>query len=291
METAKRKHKLYDHPFLGGLVALIIAHLFISNFTVFPMLCADIAKDMLGGAEVPAEMAAAFQNVGDILTILAAFFCLLVHRLWFRKDGYKGCFNRSGFRNKEAWLFVLGGVVLDVVVTASSYAVKGTVPVIPTVTTLLIAFRAGAFEETVFRGIPVAIMMKNKPSRKRMWAVVIVTAAVFGLVHMGNIGAGAALSGAIVQSVNAFCLGLFLVAIYLRTGNIMLTMVSHALHDVVALTDPEQVTGVFTTSSFSASELMILAAIAAAYAAAGIYMLRKSKWEEIQTTWANIWAE
>lgn len=288
METAKRKHKLFDHPFLGGLVALIIAFIIVSNLSFIPALCFEAYRGLFPEAAIPAELVSNVNNVGFIL---ASFVCLLVLRLWLRKDGFKGCFPRTGLRNKEAWLFVLCGLLLDVILTFGNDIFTRTVPVMPTISTLLISLQAGVHEETIYRAVPVSIMMKNHPSRKRMWAAALITAAVFGFVHMGNVGAGAALTGAIVQSVNALCMGLFFAAIYLRSGNILLTMVFHTLHDVIALTDPAQVTGVFTTASFSAFDFVFLGSIAAVYAAAGIFLLRKSKWEEIQATWANIWAE
>lgn len=288
METAKRKHMLFDHPYLGGMVAVIIAWLVIANLSVIPALGVEVFQGVFPGVSVPAALV---ENVNAVCFMLSAFICLLLFRLWFRRDGFKGCFSGAGLRNREAWMFVLCGLLLDVVVTAVSYVFTKTVPVVPAVPALLVAFQAGIGEETIFRAVPAAIMMKNNPSRKRMWAAVIITSAVFGLVHMGNITAGAALNGAIVQSVNAACMGLFFAAVYLRSGNILLTMVFHALHDVIAVTDPAQATGVFTTSSFSTLDLLLLGAIAAAYAAAGIFLLRKSKWDEIKATWANTWAE
>lgn len=288
METAKRRHKLFDRPFLGGMAALVITWIFISNLSVIPALCIEVIRGLYPEASVTEELV---RQVNCIGAVLASLICLLIFRLWFRRDGYKGCFPRAGVRNKEAWIAVLGGVLLDVVITAVNAVLTGTVPVMPTVTTVLISLQAGINEEAIFRAVPASVMMKNQPSRRRMWAAVIITSAVFGLVHMGNVGAGAALSGAIVQSLNAVCQGLFLAAIFLRSGSIMLPMVFHTLHDVIALTDPSQVTGVYTAASFSTLDLVILAAIAAAYAAAGIFLLRRSRWEEIKAVWADIWAE
>lgn len=288
MEKAKPKHKLFDRPFLGGLAAMIIAWLFVTNLSLIPALCLDVLQELFSEAVISEALVSNATYVGFIL---ASLICLLLFRQWFRKDGYQGCFPRVGLRNREAWLFVLCAVALDVILTVGNDVLTKTVPLMPTVTTLLISLQAGVHEETIFRAIPVSIMMKNNPSRKRMWAAALVTAVVFGLVHMGNVGAGAALLGAGLQSVNALCLGLFMAAIYLRSGNILLTMMFHTLHDVIALTNPEQVTGVFTKVSFSVLDVAVVAAVAAVYAAAGIYLLRKSKWEEIQATWANIWAE
>lgn len=288
VETAKRKHKLFDHPYLGGLVAMIIAQLLIANLGFIPALGVEVIRGIFPEISISAELD---MNVKYISLVLSALVCLLILRLWFRKDGFKGCFPSAGLRNKEAWIFVLCGLVMDVVFTGISYAITKTVPVVPSVNGLLISLQAGVSEETIFRAVPASIMMKNNPSRKRMWMTVVITAAVFGLVHMSNVVSGAALSGAIVQSVNAACMGLLFAAIYLRSGNILLTMVLHTLHDVIAVTDPSQATGVFTTSSFSTLDYVTLAGIAAIYASAGLFLLRKSKWDEIKATWANIWNE
>ena len=288
METTKHKHKLFDRPFLGGLVAIVIAFIIISNLSFIPVLCIEVIRGLFPEVSISAELD---NNVKYIGFILASLVCLLLFRLWFHKDGSKGCFPRAGLRNKEAWLFVLCGLLMDVILTFGDYAFTKTIPVMPTVSTVLISLQAGVNEETIYRAVPVSIMMKNNPSRRRMWAAALITALVFGLVHMGNVVAGASLNGAVVQSANALCMGLFFAAVYLRSGNILLTIVFHTLHDVIALTDPAQVTGVFTKASFSAFSLILPAAIAAAYAAAAVFLLRKSKWDEIQATWANIWAE
>lgn len=291
MENTKPKHKLYDHPYLGGLVALVLVLVILQTFGSLPVGVAKIIQGERPELGITEEFVLKMQHISNFLSIALAAACLLIHKCWFRKDGYKGVFARNGFRNKEAWMFVLAALVVDITLTAANAIVTGVMPVLPTITTVLISLEAGICEETTFRAIPVAIMMKNNPSHKRMWTGALIAAVVFGVTHMSNVGAGAAFAGAIVQSVNAVCLGLLMGAIYLRTGNIFLTMVFHTIHDIIGLMDPAQATGVVTQTSYSALDIVILAAVAAAYAAAGIYLLRKSKWEEIKATWANIWSE
>lgn len=290
MENAKSKQFFYKHPYAWGLLSILISFHIINYFSIIPELGLLLFGDLFPDSSISEKTAALFHRGTDITTIIMSLACLLIYRLLFRKDGYKGCFTRPGLRNKEAWLFVLLGMLMDVVITAITAISAGIIPLMPTITTILISLRAGIFEETVFRGIPVSIMMTNKPNRKRMWVAVLSTSVIFGLIHIVNAGSSnVVLVAAIVQSVNALCFGMFFVAIYLRTGNILPAMIFHVLHDVIALMDPAQASGLYTTSSFTIIDFVVLGGIAAVYAVASIFMLRKSKWEEIENTWANIW--
>lgn len=292
MENTKSKKKFYKHPYVFGVISIFITFYIINYFSVVPELGLLLYDELFPGDNISGDITALFHMATDILTVILSLACLLIFKLVFRKDGYKGCFNRLGLRNKETWLFVLFGILLDVVITTVNAIFTGSIPVIPTITTVLVSLRAGVFEETVFRGIPVSIMMAKNPSRRRMWITVFLTSVIFGLIHIVNVGSSnVVLVAAIVQSVNALGFGIFFAAIYLRSGNILLTMVFHMLHDVIALMDPAQASGLYTTSSFSAIDFVVLGGIAAIYAGAGIFMLRKSKWEEIQNRWAYIWVE
>lgn len=292
MEKEKRKHLLFDHPFLGGLVAMFIIFYVITTMGIIPELGLEVIKGLTSDGTVSDKTDSLIHGAGEIMTVVAALICLLVHNLWFRKDGYKGTFLRSGLKHKESWLFVLFALLIDVIITAINAVHAGIMPVMPTVTVLLLALRAGVSEEAIYRGASTALMMKNNPSYKRMWVAVIVTSFIFGFIHMANAGSeNVVLVAAFIQSVNALCFGLLFAAIYLRSGNILLSMALHMLHDVISMMDPSQATGLYTTSSFSAKDFVIQGGIAALYVVAAIIMLRKSKWEEIKSTWANIWAE
>ncbi len=292
MEKEKRKHILFDHPFIGGLVAMLLIFYVITSVGVIPELGLVVLKDLSTDNTVSDKTTSLIHNASDILTVIAALICLLVQKLWFRKDGYKGSYSRPGLKNKESWLFVLFALLIDVIVTAANAIFAGIMPVMPTITALLISLRAGVSEEAIYRGVSIPIMMKNSPSRKRMWIAAIVTSFLFGFIHMANAGSEeVVLVAALIQSVSAACFGLLFVAIYLRSGNILIPMLLHTLHDVISLMDPAQATGLYTTSSFSALDFVIQGGIAALYVVAGVIMLRKSKWEEIKATWANIWAE
>lgn len=294
MENMKQKNSLFDRPFLSGVAAIVIAVFLIPALGHIPEFVVKGIQELQPEAAASADLAATGKLGSSILTIIFSFVVLLVLRLRFRKNGFQGCFSRTGFRNKEAWLFVLGGLLLDIVVsivTAAAFLPKGTGLVLPTITTVLLSFEAGIYEETSYRGIPVFIMMKNAPSRGRMWMVIVITSVMFGLIHMVNLISGAAPAAAAVQTVYALSIGFLLGAIYMRTGNILLTMVYHSVHDVISMMNPTQVTGVMLQTSYSIPELALTAGECVLFIAAALFLLRKSKWEEIRKTWADIWGE
>ena len=94
----------------------------------------------------------------------------------------------------------------------------------------------GIREEVIFRGvIGNTLALKYATDKKGLWFAVIVSALLFGGVHMNNIFHGVKLMGLIAQIVSACGAGLLFTAIYLRGGNIWILMLIHALVDAGAL--------------------------------------------------------
>jgi membrane protease YdiL (CAAX protease family) len=101
---------------------------------------------------------------------------------------------------------------------------------------LLSIIGIGIREEILFRGIiGNALAFKYAKSVKGLWITVLVSSLVFGFVHMFNMFAGATFSGALIQSLGAFGIGMVSMAIYLRGGNIWLLVLAHAVVDFVGL--------------------------------------------------------
>lgn len=294
MEKTKRRHILYDHPYVGALVAGLLTFFWASSVGVTPAVGLGVFEELTGEVLLPAEFLGTTGVITTFAIGLSALLCLLIHRLWFRRDGYKGCFTRTTASSKEAKRFVFVLLMIHIISFILERLVDDTAGprfVLPTLQSLAVSFCAGTYEETTFRAIPVSIMMKNNPSRGRMLSSVILTSIVFGIVHMINVSAGAAVSTAIYQSFGAMCIGAFLGAVYIRTGNIFITMVYHFLHDVISMMDPQSSTGVMTQTAFSAFTLVLDGIFYVVCIAGAIYLLRKSKWEQIKSRWAYIWAE
>ena len=105
----------------------------------------------------------------------------------------------------------------------------------------------GITEELVYRGVTADTLLKtllfrvnpsgDKPydraSRKAVWSAVICSGLIFSIAHISKISY-AGVSGVLVQMLGAFLMGMVLVAVYYRTGNIYAVMILHAVNDIAA---------------------------------------------------------
>lgn len=100
-----------------------------------------------------------------------------------------------------------------------------------TVSVLLIGLAPAAFEEVLFRGIFIYNLKKkfNSPT-----AIVLISAIVFSLVHLTNIGSMDMIS-LFLQLIMAFVTGIVLGAIYMYTGDIISVIIAHFAIDVLGV--------------------------------------------------------
>ncbi len=102
---------------------------------------------------------------------------------------------------------------------------------------------------------------------------------------MTNYAADKDLPTILAQALLTFFMGVFLSAVYLRTGNICPLILCHSLHDILA---------------FSASDNMVvefpdwittyIGAVEGSLLICGLYMLRRSKRAEIIALWDQRWS-
>ncbi len=90
----------------------------------------------------------------------------------------------------------------------------------------------GLFEEAAFRGV-ILLMFAEKRYRTRrgLFVSIILTSAVFGAVHLVNVVAGAGI-GAVIQQIGySFLIGAMCSVVLLKTRNIWLCVLLHAVYD------------------------------------------------------------
>ena len=83
-------------------------------------------------------------------------------------------------------------------------------------------------------GINVLIRMVIKDYPLETGPAALISAAVFGIIHMANVLSGADVLKTVLQSANAFSSGLADALIYMTTGNIWVNFAIHTLHDFIA---------------------------------------------------------
>ena len=160
----------------------------------------------------------------------------------------------------------------------------------PSVNAVVMALTAGVFEETLFRAVPNFVGMGYLKSESRSLRLAVVVSILFGLSHLVNLTGGSDLYMTILQAVSSAGVGLMFMAIYLRTGSILPTMFLHALYDWMCfVSDPTLTDNGLVTGATPLSAQIVEIILTVIRTAIALYMLRKSKWREINEVWDKKW--
>lgn len=280
-----RKKKLSDRPYLFGLVCVVLAT--IGSYGAASVVTL-VGLKLLGGAfgfsslDMDAKTVLLTRIVQMVVPFLAAV-CMYIFYLLNRKNGYRGAIKVRGKNCRDVWVCI---AIFAVVTVARYFYGPLTIPdgfsrIDIGARALFLAFCAGISEEIITRGIPLAVMMRGKPEAKRIRTALILTSVVFGVMHLLN-GYGGATGP--LQVVFTFITGMFMGAVYLRTGSILTTIVFHVIYDIFATTivlpDPMEMSHILFLL-FNELLLLVFA----------IVLMRKSRIEDIKETWAEVWAE
>lgn len=268
----KKKHWFLRYPLVPAFVlptAGIIGVALLAQLLLGVML-------IIFGNEIRA-----FRELPDILQGALRIFLALVMILIMKRSS-QGRF-RFGFDKKNLWRSVaFAGVSLPV---ALSNLVEYSTAGLPLHTTLLgisIALLSGIapgfFEEVVCRGIVVNNMMHRWKHKKHyILKTVLASGLAFGLVHLINLRNGD-VSGTLLQVCYAAALGVFYGGVFVRTRNLWGPVILHSIIDFSAfMFIGESETTVYAIASSIA--------ITVFYTAAGLYLIRRQKQDEIMALW------
>ena len=266
MENRSRKHVLCEKaPLAAMLLEAVLAMLLLS------------IPGLLGLPKVAESLAS---------SVLAVLF-MIAYTKWFAPE-FKGVFRTSHLATGVAfvWLafaFKFFGAYFAGLASSGFYFK-------PTVTALAMAIAAGFYEETIFRGVTVPIGMRYFRSEKRVGILVLISALVFGLMHIGNIINGASIQMGIVQGVATTFAGIFFIAVYLRTGNILIPIFMHGIFDYMCfVTDPTLENGIMA-NDVAVSALIPAVLVDVIAGIWGLYLLRPAKIAEIHAIWDDKWS-
>jgi membrane protease YdiL (CAAX protease family) len=143
-------------------------------------------------------------------SVLAILF-MIAYTRWFAPE-FRGVFKTSHIATGLVFVWLafafkfFGAYFVNV--AGSGFYFK------PTVAALGMAIAAGFYEETIFRGVTVPIGMRYIKSEKRVGILVLISALVFGLMHIGNIVNGASIQMGIAQGIATTFAGIFFIAAY-----------------------------------------------------------------------------
>ena len=90
----------------------------------------------------------------------------------------------------------------------------------------------GLFEELAFRGVIFLMFAERRhATRKGLFWSLVLTSAVFGAVHLVNVLMGADVGGVILQIGYSFLIGAMCSVVLLKTRNVWLCVLLHAVYD------------------------------------------------------------
>ena len=87
----------------------------------------------------------------------------------------------------------------------------------------------GFFEEIIFRGIILVFLLKKLTNQKNgIFLSIFISSLLFGLIHIFNLYSGASIGDTFLQIGYSFLVGMMWSVMFLKTGNLCLTMLLHA---------------------------------------------------------------
>ncbi len=147
----------------------------------------------------------------------------------------------------------------------------------------------GLAEELVCRGIVGQTLLERfGTDRANIWKALIISSVIFGVVHGQNIISGSDAMATAIQVFQTIFAGLFLGAVYFRTGNIWVVALLHGLNDVMASTSSwlfqsAAESGVGAVAAASLSPTMLTLPLI--YLCLTLFLMRKSKLGDVQKNW------
>ena len=226
-------------------------------------------------------------TAGNLASSVVAVLFTIAYTRWFAPE-FKGVFKTSHLATGLVFVWLafafkfFGAYFVNL--ADSGFYFK------PTVVAFAMAIAAGFYEETIFRGVTGPIGMRYFRSEKRVGILVFISALVFGLMHIGNIANGASIQMGIAQGIATTFAGIFFIAAYLRTGNILIPIFMHGIFDYMCFTtDPTLENGIMANDI--ATRALILAVLVDVIAGIwGLYLLRPAKRAEIHAIWDDKWS-
>lgn len=147
---------------------------------------------------------------------------------------------------------------------------------------ILTMFFVGMNEEVIMRGIVLNLFADRfSNTRRGVLTAIILSSVIFGAAHIPNVLSGVPLSSALIQALQATLLGILFAAIYLRSGNLWICIIIHALVDFGGL----MASGIFgngdMTDMIGSLSLLNLVVTVPLFLIPCIVLLRRSKLDEI----------
>ncbi len=289
MENKKRANGkfLESHPVAHALILVVGVMLLVAVIeSIIVVLASGVAATVIYGSATRENT----ENLGlisTVITLLAYLIVLLLYWFKFRKELHGFFSARQTGKGLLLGWSELGIAIFAIVAGVVMHKTYGSFGV-----AILSGLQPGVSEEIMCRIIPISFAMRSPRGKQLVVPVVIITSLIFGLRHGLNIFFGGDPLSTMFQVLYATASGFLFAAIYMRTGNMWITMVLHSITDIIYYTGAKAQMGngaLSQVTDMSAIVFMLLYTVL--YFVNAFYIFRKEKREQIPDTWARIWGK
>ena len=270
MDKKPRQHSICEKaPYVAVILGMII-----------PMLVVGI------GGSVCDKISS---NAGYIGMCVFAAIAMLAFKLWFSPE-FKG-FVKPGCSTKDMCIIMIPWGILVIFTLLEPVFLRRPFYFNPSLSAVFMGLAAGFGEETMFRILSLAIVMRCVKKEKR-FAAIIILALIFGVSHAGNVTQGADLTMTVAQVIHSTFMAFLMTGLYLGTGSVIFPIFAHALHDFISFTtDPSLSGGGILVEQYGTGQLVYELVLAGIVGIAALCLLYKNKLAKANEIWAKKWSE
>lgn len=278
-EVKVRKHKLSTNKSL--IPVLLVTLLMIIGYFV---LSQSILSFPVG---IPVSIIFGIDDTDTVTSICSCFGGLLMlffFYWWFRPE-YQWKPRNTAFAFKAAAPILLYWFIYYVVLftAAAGHLTFGVERV--TFGSIIFAVSAGICEEMAFREVGISYLKRQLSGNKWNLFILIFTSVIFGVTHLSNVIAlSVPLWTRMMQVFGTLFFGFFLGALFLRTGNIWVCILTHTVYDILPNIFMSKMDVDFTTYIWG--WMIVGQGLLAIW---GLYLIRKAKQPEIESMWNEKW--
>lgn len=278
-EDKVRKHKLSKNKSL--IPVLLVTLLMIIGYFV---LSQSILSFPIG---IPVSIIFGIDDTDAVTSLCSCFGGLLMlffFYWWFRPE-YQWKPRNTAFAFKAAAPILLYWFIYYVVLftAAAGHLTFGLERV--TFGSIVFAVSAGICEEMAFREVGISYLKRQLSGNKWNLFILIFTSVIFGVTHLSNVIAlSVPLWTRMMQVFGTLFFGFFLGALFLRTGNIWVCILTHTVYDILPNIFMSKMDVDFTTYIWG--WMIVGQGLLAIW---GLYLIRKAKQPEIESMWNEKW--
>ncbi len=270
MDKKARKHLICEKmPYIAIILSIII-----------PMLFTGI------GASIGGMIS---EDAGNIGVCIFACIAMLIFWFWFSPE-FKG-FVKPGATANDICILMIPFVILIVLTLIEPLFFYHSFYFNPSLTAAIMGISAGFGEETMFRILSLAIVMRYI-RKERRFAAIIILALIFGLSHAGNLTQGADLAMTASQVFHSTFMAFLLTALYLGTGSVIFPIFAHGLYDFICFTtDPALSDKGILTQQYSTGRLLYEFIVIVIIGIIALCMISRNKLSKANEIWDKKWSK